>query len=120
MKCVFQKIWLLILLSMIIIAPACTLQTSKKSVTDAKLRRIVSILNNCSNTQTNENLKVCINNYADKNGVSVDAIMMDAYGEPIVLKAAQSCKRSCEPYSKGPDKTDDCSYNDDIIINQCH
>lgn len=117
-----------VVLSIIVVtAPfaACSIETSTRSVTEATLRRVTTILDNCSAGATSETTyrspAECLSNYAEKNEIPLEALIRDAYGQLLVLEKSEKCATIlfCGPYSTGENRLDDCGRADDLVLASC-
>lgn len=103
----------------------CSIETSTRSVTEATLRRSTAILEDCSAKTEPKAIDVspaeCLSDYARKNGVPLEALTRDAYGQPLVLARSEKCAAVpfCGPYSTGENRADDCGRGDDLFLRSC-
>lgn len=111
---------------LLVVVAACSIKTSSESVTEATLRRSTAILEHCSANARSEPLgrvdpAECLSNYADKNGVPLEALTRDAFGQSLVLERSEVCAEAeyCGPYSTGSDRVDNCGKGDDLILPSC-
>lgn len=104
---------------------ACSIETSTRSVTEATLRRVTTILNECSEGSALASVSLspyeCLSNYSEKNGVPLEALTRDAYGQLLVLEKSKKCTTIlfCGPYSTGKNRFDDCGRGDDLVLASC-
>jgi hypothetical protein len=112
---------LLILIISSVALSGCKTETTKDSVTKASLRRVNEIINSCKSEKSPVSHEECLSAYTSKNGLPADALIVDAYGEKIILKNSGHCAKAsyCLPYSKGSNRSDDCGLGDDIVVNVC-
>jgi hypothetical protein len=93
--------------------------STKKASTRAKLSVIREAFDYCGDEGfVVRNKKECISKFMEKLGFDPASPMFiyDTYGEKIILEVPEGClgKNPRVPYSKGPNKIDECGAGDDI------
>jgi len=116
---IFVAIFLGLLGGMLISCSSSDLSTQAEA-TRAKLRIVRAAFNYCRDVGLQGSVDECINGYLVSINVRSDEpmFMYDTFGELLVFGLSEECKVKVPgaslPYSKGPDKLDDCGLNDDI------
>jgi hypothetical protein len=92
---------------------------TSSGMTAAKLARIRRVVSACSIENPLPNhVRDCIGEFAASQHTSQSEELLfsyDNYGELLVLEPSERCHGEFEgPYSKGPNRVDECGHGDDI------
>ena len=110
-------IWSFFILSVSLFFSGCMLTTSAQSITEAKLRRIVKIVESCSlPAETEHRAHRCLEAYAIEKAIPIESLTMDAYEGRIVLHSDVCTSQQKHPYSAGKNGLDECGRGDDITL----
>ena len=93
--------------------------TTKASITEGKLNYFNSTLAECGEGLSHKQIIDCIEEHAASHGIerrNSVYFYTDSYGELFVVSPSKKCGnfRWKGPYSKGPNKVDECGKGDDI------
>jgi hypothetical protein len=93
---------------------------SSSSATRARIEYIRNILEECIKNDEYLTAEVCVRNHAIRVGIpseSAPKLYVDYFGEQLILVPSDKCEgiSLTIPYSKGPNRIDECGQGDDIL-----
>ena len=109
----------------VLTATGCSLTTTQRSTTIAQLKSVSATLDECRQQGLfDRNALSCLIADARRKGIpeeSLKYVNEDSYGSKLVLETGTVCAgvAYCGPYSKGPNRQDDCGKGDDVVLKTC-
>lgn len=105
---------------LIAVLVSCTQVDNRRMSTHAKILNVRDALDSCNSKATTlEDIILCVEQYAVRLGIPKENsryFLVDSYGEQLVLVPSKGCemKAMTFPYSRGPNRIDECGSGDDV------